>query len=431
MHKNKLIIFSALFFLVFLIFPDQTEATAWPGDAGTQIGGNLGIGYEPSGAVWHPGLSHLFIVGDDGDITELDGNGNIIHTWSPGGDLEGIAVADIDSDYIYVGVENPDAIYEVDISSWPWSFSGKSWNLTAWMTGPDNSGLEALTFVPNNHHSYADSSSGGVFYAGLQANGQVYIFDVDLSQSGIVSYKDNFAPLAATSDISGLDYQAETQTLYSIFDSSNKLIETEADGTAINNYDLPGNDQEGVALMPACPDANTNIFIAEDVGPEIWKYSNYPININNCPAEDPDPDPEPNPEPDPNPEPEVIPETDEYSVKIKNKYLKVFLNEERIANKKIFKRKQDKTRAKVYDYYNDGKYEIVVISLLNKNAKIITYRLTSQNKLKRKQTKKIEYNKKKKKLQLKLKPNKKRFITTFGKKEFKWKIKRKGKFIKT
>ncbi|MBU0732474.1 SdiA-regulated domain-containing protein [Patescibacteria group bacterium] len=427
MDKKILFIFSALFLLI-LILPNQTKATAWPGDAGTEIGSNLGVGYEPSGAVWHQGLNHLFMVGDDGDITEMDELGNIIHTWSPGGDMEGIAVADPDSDYIYVGIEHPDAIYEVDISSWPWSFSGKTWSLTTWMTGADNAGLEALTFVPNGDHAYANSSSGGVFYAGLQADGFVYIFDVDLSQSGTVSHKGSFAPLAATVDISGLDYQADTQTLYSIYDSSNKLIETEADGTAINNYDLPGNDQEGVAILPACPDATATIFIAEDVGPEVWKYGSYPININNCPAEDPDPDPEPGPEADP--DPEITPEADEYSVRIKGKYLKVFLNGERIAKKKIFRHKQDKIRVKIQDFYEDDRYEIIVTSLFNKKGKIKTYRLTVNNKIKEKKTKQLEFSKIKKKLKLVLKPNKKRFITTFGKKEFKWKIKRKGKFIK-
>ncbi|MFH1426156.1 MAG: hypothetical protein ABIG66_01855 [Candidatus Kerfeldbacteria bacterium] len=439
MNRISAYIFTPLLLAGAFLLPNRALGADWPGDAGAEIGSNLSVGYEPSGAVWHKTLEHLFIVGDDGDITEMTSDGTIIHTWSPGGDFEGVAVADDSSDYIYIGVEHPDSIYEVDISSWPWSYSGRSWDLTAWMTGADNAGLEALTFVPNGDHAYADSSSGGVFYAGLQADGKVYIFDVDFSESGTVLYMGNFAPLTGTTDISGLDYQEETQTLYSIFDSSNILVETEADGTAIASYDLPGNDQEGVALQPACPNTSTTIYIAEDVGPEVWKHGSYPINDGNCPVEEPDPEPEPEPEPDPDPqpepddpdpEPEDADEEYEYAVTVNGKYLSICKNGTRIKHRKIFKRKQDKVRAKIYDYYEDGRQEVVVASLLGKRLKIKTYRLTLGDKLNWRKTKKLFFAKKKKVLKLNVKPNKHRFITNVGKKEFKWKIKRKAKFLR-
>ncbi|MFH1537016.1 MAG: SdiA-regulated domain-containing protein [Patescibacteria group bacterium] len=410
--------------VVVLFFPGMVSAAAWPGDAGVEIGVNLGAGYEPSGAVWHEERETLFIVGDDGDITELDEDGTIINTINPAGDdLEGIAIADPTSDYIYVGVENPDGIIEVDISGDPWVLSGKTWDLTPWMIGAANQGLEALTFVSTDVNDY--------FYAGLQENGKVYVFDVNLNVSDDVSYIENFALEIGLTNISGLDYQSDTETLYGLFDGANKIIEAQSDGTFIQEYSIPGNDQEGIALVPACPSATTDIYLAEDLGPELWKYGEYPVDTDNCPVPDPDPDPDPNPDPDDDEdEDEEDDETDEdvYSALIKGKLLKVFLNGEKIAQKKIYKKKQIKARVRIRDFYSNGRYEIITVGLRGKKARIKTYRLTSANNIKFKKKKKIVFKKDKKRLLLKTRLAKKRFHTTFGKKKYIWKIKEKGKF---
>ena len=58
-----------------------------------EIGGDLPAGYEPSGAVWHLRLNVLFIVGDGGQVSQLDADGLNVTTWEVGGDLEGICVA--------------------------------------------------------------------------------------------------------------------------------------------------------------------------------------------------------------------------------------------------------------------------------------------------------------------------------------------------
>lgn len=52
------------------------------------------------------------------------------------------------------------------------------------------------------------------------------------------------------------------------------------DGTVINQYILPGNDQEGIALDTSISPTMARIFMAEDAGPEVWSYSNYPIEKN-------------------------------------------------------------------------------------------------------------------------------------------------------
>jgi peptidase C25-like protein len=264
--------------------PTPFSPIVWPADSGTEIGSGLPSGYEPSGIVWHERYDALFLVSDDGWVSWMDQSGSVITTWTPGSDLEGITIADSDTDYLYLGVEEPETIREFDISAG--ALSGKSWDLTAWMPGVSGQGMEALTFVPNGHHPYSESSSGGLFYAGLQADGRIYVFDVDLSVSGAVSYVDTIEPYSGLTDLSGLHYHEETGVLYAIFDSWNILLEMATDGTISGGYQLSGDTQEGVTLMTSCPSSETSIFIAEDAG-EVWRYDGYPVNCLATPTPSP------------------------------------------------------------------------------------------------------------------------------------------------
>ncbi|MDD3887145.1 MAG: SdiA-regulated domain-containing protein [Patescibacteria group bacterium] len=249
---KKLSLILALIFGLFFLSNFSHAANTWPAGTGTDIGGNLPpdpIVYEPSGLAWHSRLGTLFIVGDSGNISEITSDGSLLHNWYNGSflDLEGIAVANPASNYVYVGEEGNRTIYEFDITSW--TLSGKSWDLSAWMPDVPGQGLEALTFVPNGDHPYTNSSSGGLFYAGHQGDGKIYVFDINLSLSGSVNYISTITPLAGTTDLSGLDYEPSTQILYAIFDSSDLLLEMNASGTVLNSYDMPGSAQEGVAVQ--------------------------------------------------------------------------------------------------------------------------------------------------------------------------------------
>ena len=264
--------------------PTPLSIPAWPAGSGTEIGSGLPSGYEPSGIVWHERYDALFLVSDDGWVSWVDQSGSVITTWTPGSDLEGITIADSDTDYLYLGVEEPETIREFDISAG--TLSGKSWDLTAWMPGISGQGMEALTFVPNGHHPYSSSSSGGLFYAGLQADGRIYVFDVDLDLSGSVSYVDTIEPYPGMADLSGLHYHTDTGVLYGIYDSWNLVLEMNPDGTIVGVYELAGDSQEGVTLMPSCPISETLIFIAEDAG-EVWRYDGYPVNCSAAPSPSP------------------------------------------------------------------------------------------------------------------------------------------------
>ncbi|MFA6296091.1 MAG: SdiA-regulated domain-containing protein [Patescibacteria group bacterium] len=282
---KKLSTILALIFGLFFLFQNSHAANPWPAGTGTDIGTNLPpdpIVYEPSGLAWQSRLGTLFVVGDSGNITEMTNDGSILHNWYYGSafDLEGIAVANPDSNYVYVGREDNRTIYEFDLNTW--QLSGKSWDLSSWMPDIPNQGLEALTYVPNGDHPYSNSASGGLFYAGHQSDGKIYVFDVNLSASGSVNFISTITPQAGTTDLSGLDFEPSTQILYAIFDSSDLLVEMQANGTVLNSYNVPGTAQEGISVQPNCPNTTTNIYLAEDATPQIFKYSNYPNYYQNC-----------------------------------------------------------------------------------------------------------------------------------------------------
>ena len=248
--------------------PAVRSADPFPPEAlpGVSIGGNLPGGYETSGLVWHSRVQKLLLVSDGGTVSSMNANGTGVTNWSVGGDLEGITVARPQSDFIYVGIEHPDSISEFNITT---GHVTRTFGLTTWMTGPDNSGLEALTFVPD-----AANPEGGLFYAGLQATGQIFVFQLPIlssTTSTAVTYVRTIPALNGVSDISDLNYQAGQGVLYAIYDTANLLRAMNPDGTLLKEWNLPGNDQEGLTLE------GTDLYIGEDYGNggNVFRYSNF------------------------------------------------------------------------------------------------------------------------------------------------------------
>ena len=243
-------------------------AEAFPPEAlpGVSIGGNLPAGYETSGVVWHSRLGKLFMVADGGIVSSMSADGTGLTNWSIGGDLEGITVADPAGDFVYLGVENPDSIREFNVATGQVT---RTFDLTAWMTGAANAGLEALTFVPDS-----ENPEGGLFYAGLQADGRIFKFQLPIVSSATstsVTHIGTIAAINGVTDISGMHYQAGQDVLYAIYDSANLLRAMDTDGTVLSEWSLPGNNQEGITLN------GSDLYIGQDYGTggDVIKYSNF------------------------------------------------------------------------------------------------------------------------------------------------------------
>lgn len=257
--KMKILTVRFLIAVFFVAIPWRCLAIdAWPAGAGTTIATYS----DASGVVWHEARQSLFVVQNTGTLVELGSDGTLKDSWSVAGDLEGIALAENDR-YLYIGIEHPDSIVEFDLQTE--ALTGKSWDLTTWMTGPDNSGLEGL--------AYRD----GYFLAGLQADGKIYVFDVNLSVSGDVDYIETIVPNASYTDIAGIDYNSDTGIVYSIFDGQDALIELNASNEIAEHYSLPGTAQEGFAMKTNCMSRTADVYVANDDTGIVTKYTNYPI----------------------------------------------------------------------------------------------------------------------------------------------------------
>lgn len=242
-----------------------TTGTAFPWDTpGTRLAeSSLVISaterYEPSDLVWHPRLQRLYGVSDGSTqvssaLFSMTSSGSAFSSTPVSGDLEGICLADPASDFLYIGLEQPNAITEFDLAS---STVTRTFSLSPWMTGAPTQGLEALTFVPDAQHP-----EGGLFYAGLQENGTIYRFSLPILTSATstsVSFVDSFRPVVR-SDLSGLHYDRDRDVLFAIYDTGNVIRAMRPDGTLIQEWALPGSAQEGIAL------AGNVLFIAEDSG---------------------------------------------------------------------------------------------------------------------------------------------------------------------
>lgn len=230
---------------------------------GVSVGSHLPFGYETSGIAWHSRLQKFFLVSDGGIVSSMNADGTGVSLWSLGGDLEGICIARPQSNFVYLGIEHPDSIREFNIATGQVT---RTFTLTSWMTGPDNSGLEALTFVPD-----AGDPEGGLFYAGLQADGRIFVFRLPIRSSATSTVVTHIRTIPAgngISDISDMHYEAGQGVLYAIYDGANLLRAMTPDGTLMREWVLPGNDQEGVTLR------GIELYVGEDYGSggDVFRY---------------------------------------------------------------------------------------------------------------------------------------------------------------
>ena len=251
----------------------------FPGDLpGEEIGGALPASYEPSGAAWHPRLQRLLLVDDGGRLTLMDGHGggavHLLIPGAPGTDFEGVCVADPSDDRVYIGVEQPARVLEVDAAT---GALLRVFDLAAMDAGaPVNQGLEALEFVPD-----AALPEGGLFLGGRQSDGRIFSYELPIKSSrastGAALVADHPSP-GGLADLSGLDYDESAGVLYAIHDGADRLRALDPTGaTLLGEWMLPGNDQEGLALR------GCQLWIAEDVGPEVWRYEGV-LDAGGCPS---------------------------------------------------------------------------------------------------------------------------------------------------
>jgi len=235
---------------------------------------------EPSGIVFHPKRKSLFVVGDEGDICEIETDGTplVMHRHEQIEDFEGIT-CDPSTGLLYIAIEGKEQIIEVepkDLRMQREFYINRNFNGNQVMAS-GKGGVEGITFVPNILHPH-----GGTFYVSNQnlsltdKSDRSAIFELEVPLKGD-SKKDIMANIVRffsldVIDITGLHYDKKSGHLFAICDEMDKLLEVTRKGTVLRSWDLPGNEQGGITF-----DDKGLMYIAEDTDSAVNPGGIYKI----------------------------------------------------------------------------------------------------------------------------------------------------------
>jgi hypothetical protein len=223
---------------------------------------------EPSGICYHSSRRTLFVVGDEGDVCEMKTDGTPVKSRHiRHGDFEGIT-HDPSTGLLYIAVEGEETILEVHPDSLevlrtfsiPRQFEGRM------LMKEGGQGVEGITFVPDPTHP-----QGGTF----QVANQSFRRDLADDVSAVIEVELPLRSVGKTTsaarilrcidpgivDISGLCYDAATDSTLLISDTTDTLLEYDRSGRILGAWRLPGTDQEGIAADP-----DGFLYIAQDSG---------------------------------------------------------------------------------------------------------------------------------------------------------------------
>jgi uncharacterized protein YjiK len=223
---------------------------------------------EPSGIVFHSQRGTLFVVGDNGDICEIQRDGILVKQKRIStADFEGIT-CDPSTGLLYIAVEGEEKIIEIDPEDLgvlrEFAIDRAFQEKTVLKAG--GSGIEAIAFVPD-----ADHPEGGTFYVTNQAfdlndmEDPSAIFQIEVPlKTG--SAGDSTAKIIRyftleVIDLSGLHYDSVHGQLCVISDATNTFFQITKAGKILRSYAFPGNDQEGITV-----DSEGFLYIAQDSG---------------------------------------------------------------------------------------------------------------------------------------------------------------------
>jgi uncharacterized protein YjiK len=223
---------------------------------------------EPSGIVYHVARGTLFVVGDEGDICEIETDGRPVkQAHIRDADFEGVTY-DPATGLLYVVIEGDDRILEVhpdelkvlrefEIER---AFQGRM------LLKPGGQGVECITFVPDAAHP-----QGGTFYIGNQSfdaaaeddPSVICQVEVPLRDGGPAGGEAKIVRYFSLgiADFAAFHYDAESDHLYVVSDANNMLLEMTRGGRVVDFWAFPGDNQEGIAMDP-----QGFVYIAQDSG---------------------------------------------------------------------------------------------------------------------------------------------------------------------
>jgi uncharacterized protein YjiK len=219
---------------------------------------DLGV-KEPSGVVFHPGSGHLFVVGDEGTLAELDGDGRRIDARGVQGNLEDVAVHVPSGHLVLLSEKSAELILYDPVARQ----EKKRWHLDAAAVlgeepGEKNQGFEGIAF-----RAEKGRRGGGLFYLTHQRTpAMVVALSCDpAAPAGSLGAEAVVArwSLEPHEDLTAVAYVPSLDRILVLTDKSDRILILTSKGSIESEVEVPGEQQEGLTV-----DGKGDVWLADD-----------------------------------------------------------------------------------------------------------------------------------------------------------------------
>lgn len=214
---------------------------------------------EPSGLVFHRPSGHLFVVGDEGTLSEVSADGQALSSQAGLSNLEDVALHNPSGNLVLLSEKKArlilfDPVAKAEIRKFRLDKGG----LLGEETGEPNQGFEGLAFREDAKHE-----GGGVFYLTHQRSPSLVVavaFDLREHERtiGAADVVARFK-LPGFRDLTAITYVPELDRLLLVADHRDRILVLKLDGSLEEEIALPGLKQEGIAL-----DEQGRLWIADE-----------------------------------------------------------------------------------------------------------------------------------------------------------------------
>ncbi len=214
---------------------------------------------EPSGIAYHPGLDHLFLVGDEGRLVELDTAGVVLRRLTFHGNLEDLAFHPPSGKLVLLSEKRSELIlYDPaageELRRWRLDSSA----LLGRRPEDRNHGFEGLAFRED-----PSLPGGGLFYLVHQRAPAMIValsFEVTAPESTLgASAVVHRWPMKPNKDLTAATYVGSLNRLLVLADTRERLLIVKPDGSLEAEVVLPGEQQEGL-----CFDGAGTLWVADE-----------------------------------------------------------------------------------------------------------------------------------------------------------------------
>jgi uncharacterized protein YjiK len=214
---------------------------------------------EPSGIAFHPGLGHLFVVGDDGTLAELDGAGKNVRTLTVEKQLEDVIYHPPSGGLILVSEKKAELILFDPATS---KERRRIKIDTAALLGTTaqmekNQGFEGLAFKPD-----PSRVGGGIIYLSHQRDPAMVVgVALDTATATMIGADAVVSRwnITAYDDLSAITYVPSIDRVVAIAESQDRLLVLGADGNIETEMPISGQKQEGLVF-----DGQGALWVADD-----------------------------------------------------------------------------------------------------------------------------------------------------------------------